>query len=95
MFGVTPLYSNIWYYVGFTISNGNLQMYLNGTNDGNVITGASRSTAANSNLWLGDARTNGLVTFNGYIGSAQIYNRAITTDEVFQNFNATKTKYGL
>jgi hypothetical protein len=95
MFGVTPLYSNIWYYVGFTISNGNLQMYLNGTNDGNVITGAARSTAANSNLWLGDARTNGLVTFNGYIGSAQIYNRAITTDEVFQNFNATKHKYGL
>jgi hypothetical protein len=95
MFGVTPLNSNIWYYVGFTISNGNLQMYLNGTNDGNVITGAARSTAANSNLWLGDARTNGLVTFNGYIGSAQIYNRAITTDEVFQNYNATKTKYGL
>jgi Concanavalin A-like lectin/glucanases superfamily/PA14 domain len=95
MYGVTPLYSNTWYYVGFAISNGNLQMYLNGTNDGNVITGASRSTAVNSNLWLGDARTNGLVTFNGYLGSVHIYNRAITQDEVLQNYNATKHKYGL
>jgi fibro-slime domain-containing protein len=95
MYGVTPLNSNIWYYVGFTITNGNLQMYLNGTKDGNVITGAARSPAVNSNLWLGDARTNGLVTFNGYIGSVQIYNRALTQEEVFQNFNATKHKYGL
>ena len=95
MYGVTPLNSNIWYYVGFAISNGNLQMYVNGTKDGNVITGAARSTAVNSNLWLGDARTNGLVTFNGFIGSAHIYNRAISQEEVFQNFNTTKHKYGL
>lgn len=95
MYGVTPLYSNTWYNVGFAISNGNLQMYVNGTKDGNVITGAARSNVVNSSLWLGDARTNGLVTYNGYIGSVQIYNRALTQEEVFQNFNATKHKYGL
>lgn len=95
MYGIKPLYINTWYQVGFTISSGNLQMYVNGATDGSIISGASRSTAANSNLWLGDGRTNGLVTFNGYIGSTQIYNRAITQDEVFQNFNATKHKYGL
>ena len=95
MYGVTPLYSNTWYHVGFTISSGNLQMYVNGNKDGNTITGAARSNAVNSNLFFGDARTNGLVTFNGYLGSTQIYNRAITQEEVFQNFNATKHKYGL
>jgi hypothetical protein len=95
MYGITPLYTNTWYHVGFTISSGNLQMYLNGARDGNVFSSAARSTAANSNLWLGDARTNGAVTFNGSIGSVQIYNRGITFDEVFQNFNATKHKYGL
>lgn len=95
MYGITPLYTNTWYHVGFTISSGNLQMYLNGATDGTVYTGAARSTAANSNLWLGDARTNGAVTFNGSIGSVQIYNRGITFNEVFQNFNATKHKYGL
>ena len=95
MYGITPLYTNTWYQVGFTIISGNLQMYLNGATDGTVYTSAARSTAANSNLWLGDARTNGGVTFNGSIGSVQIYNRGITFDEVFQNFNATKHKYGL
>ena len=95
MYGITPLYTNTWYHVGFTISSGNLQMYLNGARDGNVFSSAARSTAANSNLWLGDARTNGAFTFNGSIGSVQIYNRGITFDEVFQNFNATKHKYGL
>jgi hypothetical protein len=95
MYGIIPLSVNTWYQVGFTVANGNLQMYLNGTTDGTVYTGAGRATAANSNLWLGDARTNGLVTFNGYIGSAQIYNRAINQEEVFQNFNSTKHKYGL
>jgi hypothetical protein len=95
IYGTKPFYINTWYQVGFTISNGNLQMYANGVTDGNIITGAARSTAASSNLWLGDGRTNGLVTFNGFIGSAYIYNRAISQDEVFQNFNATKHKYGL
>jgi hypothetical protein len=95
MYGITPLFINTWYQVGFTITNGNLQMYLNGATDGSVFVSAARSTAANSNLWLGDARTNGSVTFNGSIGSVQIYNRGISFDEVFQNFNATKHKYGL
>lgn len=95
MSGITPLYINTWYYVGFTIINGSLQMYLNGATDGTVFTGAARLTAANSNLWLGDARTNGAVTLNGFVGSVQIYNRGISSYEVFQNFNATKHKYGL
>jgi hypothetical protein len=95
MIGTIPLNNNTWYQVGFTISSGNLQMYLNGATDGAVISGAARTNQTNANLFLGDPRTNGLVTFNGYIGSAQIYNRAITTDEVFQIYNATKTKYGL
>jgi Concanavalin A-like lectin/glucanases superfamily/PA14 domain len=95
MSGTRPLSANTWYHVGFTISNGNLQMYLNGDLDGGVITGAARSNAINDNLWLGDARTNGLVTLYGYIGSTLIYNRAITQEEVFQNYNATKHKYGL
>jgi hypothetical protein len=95
MVGIIPLFNNTWYQVGFTISSGNLQMYLNGAKDGSLISGASRTNQANANLYIGDPRNNGTETFNGYIGSVQIYNRAITQEEVFQNFNATKHKYGL
>jgi hypothetical protein len=31
----------------------------------------------------------------GNLGSVLIYNRGITADEVLQNYNATKHKYGL
>ena len=95
MFGTNSLSINTWYYIGFTISNGNLQMYFNAATDGAVITNAGRTNYTQSNLWLGDARSGGAVDFNGYIGSIQIYNRTITAEEVFQNYNATKHKYGL
>ena len=32
---------------------------------------------------------------NGRIAIAQIYNRALSADEVLQNYNATKTRFGL
>jgi len=93
MFGSIPLTSNTWYQVGFTISNGSMQMYLNGALDGSVRSGVGRTNYTQSYLWLGDARINvgGLI---GNIGSLAIYNRAISFDEVIQNYNATKTKYG-
>jgi hypothetical protein len=70
-----------------------MQMYLNGVPDGASRTN-SRTNYTQSSLWLGDARS-GVGGFIGNIGSVLIYNRGISTDEVFQNYNATKHKYGL
>lgn len=93
LFGSTALAINNWYQMGFTISNGTMQMYINAIPDGLPRTN-SRTNYTQSNLWLGEART-GVGGFIGNIGSVLIYNRAITADEVFQNFNTTKHKYGL
>lgn len=95
MFGSAILTTNTWYQVGFTISSGNMQMYLNAATDGTVRYNAARTNNTSSSLWIGDARSGNAVDFNGYIGSIHIYNRAISQEEVFQNFNATKHKYGL
>ena len=70
-----------------------MQMYLNGAFDGASRTN-SRTNYTQSYLWLGDARA-GVGGLIGNIGSVAIYNRALTSDEVFQNFNTTKHKYGL
>ena len=93
LFGSTPLVANTWYQVGFTIGGGNMQMYINGKPDGDLRSN-NRINYNESNLFLGDPRigVGGLV---GTIGSFAIYNRVISQEEVFQNFNATKTKYGL
>ena len=37
----------------------------------------------------------GIQQFKGNIASAQIYNRALSAQEVLQNYNATKTRFGL
>lgn len=94
MFGSIPISVNTWYQVGFTLKNGNMQMYLNAILDGTVRINAGRTNNTQSHLWLGDARPGGSLDFNGYMGSVQIYNRALNFDEVFQNFNATKHRYG-
>ncbi len=33
--------------------------------------------------------------FNGYISVAKIYNRALTAEQVYQNYNASKSRFGL
>jgi fibro-slime domain-containing protein len=93
LFGSTPLTVNNWYQMGFVISGGTMQMYLNGVPDGASRTN-SRTNYTQSSLWLGDARS-GVGGFIGNIGSVLIYNRGISSDEVLQNYNATKHKYGL
>jgi Concanavalin A-like lectin/glucanases superfamily/PA14 domain len=93
-FGSTPVTINNWYNVGFTISNGNLQFYLNGALDGSVQSNSARTNQTVNMFWVGDARS-GVGGFIGNIGSALIYNRALSHEEVIQNFNATKSKYGL
>jgi hypothetical protein len=93
LFGTTPMSVNNWYQMGFTISNGIMQMYLNGQPDGAARTN-NRTNYTQSYLWLGDARA-GVGGFIGNLGSVLIYNRGITADEVLQNYNATKHKYGI
>lgn len=93
LYGATALSVNNWYQIGFTISNGTMQMYINGLRDG-AQRSNSRTNYSQSYLWLGDARSNA-GGFIGNIGSTIIYNRGITADEVLQNYNSTKHKYGL
>ena len=38
-------------------------------------------------------RWNGAHYLNGSMASFQVYNRALTAEEVLQNYNATKSRY--
>lgn len=93
MFGSTPILISTWYHVGFTISGGNMQMYLNGQPDGSLRSNASRTNQSAAKLILGDSRTE-FYTFNGKIGTISVYSKAIDREEVFQNFNISKHRYG-
>ena len=65
-------------------------VYFNGVK---VISGASKAATSSATfslgrLWSGWYRPS-------IIGSVQIYNRSLTADEVAQNFNAQKSRFGL
>ena len=39
--------------------------------------------------------SNGLIPMTGNISTVQIYNRALSAQEIQQNYNATKARFGL
>jgi hypothetical protein len=90
----TPLQE--WFFVVCTYNNGEGLLYVNN----------ELKASFNYPLSDGDFDTNRIVeigrrasdsnrVMDGNISIAQIYNKALTPEEVLQNFNATKSRYGL
>jgi hypothetical protein len=92
----TPVVNNAWHYIictwdGTTGTN-SMKMYYDGSL---VIQGDSTiSTIQNVvfTLQIGNGRR---FPYTGNASITQIYNRALSADEVLQNFNATKGRFGL
>jgi len=86
---------NQWY--NFIVSNGisnTIKMFVNGNE---IFSTSTRSgdLLSFSGFRIGTHRSNNNRWFDGKISQSLIYNRALTADEVSQNFNATKSRYGL
>lgn len=99
---ITPYNNSQWHQAVMTIDRtGFLTLYMNGISVGTPSNISSTSgvnlNASTDYLFVGSYANNTGQTpssfFNGSIGSAQIYNRALSTAEVLQNYNATKTRY--
>jgi len=88
--GATSLSLNTWYFAAVTYSDSTgWKLYLNGREDG---TSASTTTfTGNQEIVIG-AYSSGN-NFTGRISNIQVYNRALTATEIFQNYHATKGRY--
>jgi hypothetical protein len=96
-YDVTPtitLPTNSWCQLVFVKSGTSTVGYLNSANTVSY-TGSANFTGSGLALALG--RFIGSVgrEFNGKISTTRIYNRALTAQEVLQNYNATKSRFGL
>jgi hypothetical protein len=80
-----------WNMATFVITPTTSTLYLNGSNP----TSDSTVMQTSGNLYIGSFPGGGSGLFNGNISTVQIYNRALSADEVAQNFNAYKTRFGL
>jgi hypothetical protein len=68
----------------------NAIVYLNGTP---VLTTTIKHLNHDVNLQIADANASQFL--NGSIANAQVYNRTLTPAEILQNYNVTKTRFGL
>jgi hypothetical protein len=92
--GVGQLNTSSWFNFAWSWSSSNNQVkgYLNGVLVNTTNTGRTGTIINNSNNTFLFTR-NGSQYFNGNSGSVMIYNRALTPTEVFQNYNATKSRF--
>jgi hypothetical protein len=90
---------NQWNYIGAVVTNGgsNIRLYANGVetsyNFGTFSTNTILYDIAEFNI--GRRITSATELFNGSIAQVKIYNRLLSQQEITQNYNATKTRFGL
>jgi hypothetical protein len=84
---------NKWHNVTFTIENSVGKGYYNG--ELKNTTSPIGYTANSLNTQVGGTTQGGVGKTNGKISNVQVYNRALTAQEVSQNFNALRGRYGI
>jgi hypothetical protein len=83
----------VWAHYSFTYNRQQAKLYLNGSE-----VASSNYTLAPYNLTTSftiGQYDGGSFNLNGNISIVQLYNRALSATEVRQNYNATKTRFGL
>lgn len=100
---LSSMTNNTWYYLcgtynGNTLASG-LKLYINGnliTTTTTVDNLGNKTIITNANTYIGAFGISTLSTYiNGRNAISNIYNRALSETEVKQNFDATKSTFGL
>ena len=85
-------YNTNWTNIVYSYDGSTHLCYINGVSY-SFIPGSG--TSSQSNLRISGRSTASTLNLNGNIASTKIYNRAFTSSEILQNYNATKTRFGL
>jgi hypothetical protein len=88
-----------WYqivYVWTNVAVNTLQTFVNGVSIGSVNHGFSSILNSGNPLYIGSYNGGEYSQwYDGKIGITRLYNSALTSSQVLQNYNADKSKYGL
>jgi hypothetical protein len=95
MIGVKTITDNIWHYALATWTPTQLNLYVDGVLDRTQSYNFTFTTTDIRPLYIGRQSSLGEKYFKGNIAQAQIYNRTLSAQEIFQNYNSTKGRFGL
>ena len=96
-YNMITLDDSSWHYLVMVRNGTSLTVYGDGIANNNTTTCGSGSLDSTPMSLGGTINDGGGLRdwFKGNIASVQLYNRAITTSEILQNYNATKSRFGL
>lgn len=92
--GVSTLSTGVWYQLGCTISTNTVKIYVNGREDASVTKDFTIG-AWNSLASIGRRGSISQNFFNGDIATLQVYDKVLSANEVWQNFNALRGRFGI
>jgi hypothetical protein len=84
------LVANTWYYIVGTWNGTNMRFYRNAIQIASSNPGGTMASAQRTYRVSADSES-----MNGRIALASVYNRGLTAAEVLQNFNATRSRFGV
>ena len=94
--GTIPFMNGNWYSCTMTHDGTVNKMYINGIFNVSINRTWSGTSRWPTNGWnLGRDNNNNNQFFFGNISQCKIYNKALSDSEILQNYNATKTRFGL
>ena len=83
---------NNWHHIVGTYDGTTLTLYRNGSSVGTPVITTGNITNTSKTLTVG---VRGGQYFGGNISNAKIYNRALSAQEIQQNFNATRSRFSI
>lgn len=90
----TYISTSNWAQIVGTYASGDRKTYING----NLVTSDAQSGTIETNstgMYIGAYGTGTGYFYNGNIAIVRVYNRVLSATEVFQNFNAQRTRFGI
>ena len=87
---------NTWYHIAavYSISNERVSFYVNGSLKNNGSYAGATPSVASTTLKLGAWDANSRF-FKGKIGLVRVYHRALSSEEILNNFNISRPRFGL
>lgn len=94
-FPITPIVLNTWSNITYKYAGDGIELWVNGVYYSKIAKTGNLNPIGTTPLTIGGRMSDNLRQLKGKISSALIYNRALTSTEILNNYNATKSKYGL